>query len=409
MISGSSGAWASAVRMSSTACSGRSAAIAARARSFSAATWVGSAASTASTRASRPAASPVESSMPASATSVSRRPSDGAAASTSARERGDRRVGAALGEVEAGQHPPERGGVGGGGGEPLELGPGGRGAAGLEQEADDGERRLRVVGIGGRQRAQLGLGGGRVAGAEVPPRERPAHVGVVGEPLGHLGERGADRRVVAGLLDRGEPGEQQALVGGGAGEPGLGLGAGAGGVAGLQPPGDRDEARRHVARVLGERLRGHGERGLMLAGGEVEGRLEPAHPRIGGKARVGELDMGAGVGAVPEGERQLDELAECGDVVGRLLGQAQVLGERRLRLAAVAQQPGIGEPGGSVLRVQLEDVAELDLGPRRVAGGDERLGALEMRRGALLGAVAGGERQAGGEEQRKGTERAHAA
>ena len=340
---------------------------------------------------------------------MSRRASDGAAASTSAPERGDRRVGAALGEVEAGQHPPERGGVGGGGGEPLELGPGGGVAAGLEQEADDGERRLRVVGVGGGQRAQLGLGGGRVAGAEVPPRERPAHVGVVGEPLGHLGERGADRRVVARLLDRGEPGEQQALVGGGAGEPGLGLGAGAGGVAGLQPPGDRDEARRHVARVLGERVRGHGERGLMLAGGEVEGRLEPAHPRIGGEARVGELDVGAGVGAVPEGERQLDELAECRDVVGRLLGQAQVLGERRLRLAAVAQQPGIGEPGGSVLRVQLEDVAELDLGPRRVAGGDERLGALEMRRGALLGAVAGGERQAGGEEQRKGTERAHAA
>ena len=161
MISGSFGAWLSAMRRSWIAFSGRSASIAPLARSFSASTWFGSPAITVSTRLALSAAAPVSASIWASASCRSRVASEGAAPSSSWRSAAIAGLGAALGEVEPGQRPLERAGVGGGGDAGLELGPGGLGAADLEQELRQRQRRLRVAGAARRGGAQHRLGGRR--------------------------------------------------------------------------------------------------------------------------------------------------------------------------------------------------------------------------------------------------------
>ena len=153
ITSGSRGAAVSAVRMSWIAASGRSAAIAARARSFSAATCVWSSASTVlEQRGARLGLAGGGQHLGEPDLEVAGLVRGGGAVEEPLHG-GDRRVGVPLREVE----PGERLGVGprvGGGRRPRrQLGPGGVGAADLEQELRERQRGAGIAADRRRRRA----------------------------------------------------------------------------------------------------------------------------------------------------------------------------------------------------------------------------------------------------------------
>ena len=119
--------------------------------------------------------------------------------------------------------------------------------------------------------------------------------------------------------------------------------------------------------------------------------------RIAGSVGA-EREGGGGVlrggGEVLHLERELGERAPAATLRGSCSTTRRSWPQGLAGLAAPAQDAGIGEPGGGVLAVQAEDVAQLDHRPVRVALGEQRQRALVVGLGALLGGVAGGERQA---------------
>ncbi len=171
--------------------------------------------------------------------------------------------------------------------------------------------------------------------------------------------------------------------------------------AGGQPVGDEHHLRRHRAGVLGDHALGHRHRrGARLAAlAEVDGGLQRPRPGIGGRQRVG-FDRGERAGVEVAGfERQRGQRQLAFEVLRILLDEALQLAQRPAGVAAVAQQPGIGEPRRGMRLVEPEDVAELERRPRRVALGEQRQRPLVVRLGLLGRGVAGAERQQGGEQE----------
>ena len=331
-------------------------------------------------------------------------------------ERGDRRIGPALGEVEAGEGAHvgrtgrgiPRGRRRGAGGE---LGAGRLGAADLEQELGEGEGGAGIGrfpgrspgGIGRSAEHRLGLVG--LAVAEVPLHERRPGARVLREAAVHRRELVADGGVVARLLEEGEAREVQPLVPGRGGEAGLDLGKRAGGVLRLQAVGDEDEAGHDVAGVVGEDARRHRDRPRLAslrsrAAAEVDGRLQRPVAGIGGVELPGARRVHGGGVEVPDLEGELGErgmgLGEVGPDVDELL----VLGEGVAGRALVAEEAGVAQPGLGMVGVQAEDVAELDRRPLLVAGLEIGEGALVMGLGTLGLAVAAGE----GDGEKQGAE-----
>ena len=322
--------------------------------------------------------------------------------------RRDRRVGVAGGEVERGAGPGVGRGVVGRGDQPVELGAGGRRSADLVQEAHQRQRRPRIGrsigrGVGRRRqrRAQHRLGGVGVVALEVPLHQRRAHRGVLREERGHPRQLGPGAGRVAEHVERGEAGEVQPLVAGGVDEGRVDLRQRLGRRVGGQPVGDQHHPRRHRAGDLGDHRRRHRHRCLarLAALAEVDGGLQRPHPGVGGGEGVG-LDGGERRGVEVAGlERELGQRPLAGDVLRVLLDQAHQLVQRLAGLAAVAQQPGEGEPRRGMAVVEPEDVAELEPRPRLVAFGQQRQRPLVVRLGPLGRGVAGGQRQQGGQQQ----------
>ena len=90
-------------------------------------------------------------------------------------------------------------------------------------------------------------------------------------------------------------------------------------------------------------------------------------------------------------ECERGQLAVAGGIARVLLDQPQVLAEGAADVALLAQELGEALPGGGVVAVEAEDVAELDRRALRVARLDERQRAAIMLLGAILGVVAGGD------------------
>ena len=151
--------------------------------------------------------------------------------------------------------------------------------------------------------------------------------------------------------------------------------------AGGQPVGDQHHLRRHRAGDLGDHLRRHRHRGgaRLAALAEVDGGLQRPHRGVGRGEGVG-LDGGERRGVeVADLERELGQRPLALDVLRVLLDQAHQLVQRLAGLAAVAQQPGEGEPRRGMAVVEAEDVAELEPRPRLVAFGEQRQRPLVVR------------------------------
>ena len=199
----------------------------------------------------------------------------------------------------------------------------------------------------------------------------------------------ADRRPVAEALEHRELGEVQRLVRGREAEPGVDERERPGRVARLHPVGDQHHPRGQVAGRLVEHAPRHRDRGLALAAGIVDGRLEGADLGVVRVELVGAVGVGLGGLEVLDPERQLGQPLVAGDVAPVLLDQPQELADRLLDPALLDHQVGVVEPGRLVLAVELEDVAELDDRLLDLALGEERLRPLVVAGGALLGGVAG--------------------
>ena len=90
--------------------------------------------------------------------------------------------------------------------------------------------------------------------------------------------------------------------------------------------------------------------------------------RIAGIGRIegiGQAGMDLGGVEILDLEREVGQLAVALGELRLQLDQAGVLGERLAGIAAVAQELGIMQPRRRMVLVQPEDVAELDLRPRR--------------------------------------------
>ena len=218
----------------------------------------------------------------------------------------------------------------------LELGPGGLGAADLEQELRQRQRRLRVAGAARRRGAQHRLGAVGVAGAQVPLHQRLAHAGVVGEELGHALR--ARRRLPAvspscssaasrtrcrpwspGVLRQRRVDQRQRLLR----------------RAGVEPVGDQHHLRRDDAGVLGDHAARHLQRrGAGLGVAEVDRRLQRPDLRVGGRLDEGLGGMLLGGGEVLHLQRDLGDRALRLEVGRILVGHPQVLPHRLAGLAA---------------------------------------------------------------------------
>ena len=317
-------------------------------------------------------------------------------------QRRDPGLGAALGEVEPGQRPLERAGVGGGGDAGLELGPGGLGAADLEQELRERQRRLRIVGGARGGGAQHRLGAVGVARAQVPLDQAAPHPGVVGKERGHVPELGPDAGHVAGRLEGGEAHEVQAPVLGRLRQRHVDEGQRLRRRAGVEAVGDQHHLGRDVVGGLGDHRPGHRHRrGAGRGVAEVDGGLERAHHRVGRRLGEGLGGVLLGGGEVLHLEGDLDDGALRLEVRRVLVGHPQVLPHRLAGGAALALHAGEGEPRRDMVAVEAEDVAELDQRPVGIAFGEQRDAALIVLLGAHLGAVAGGEPEQGGEHQHR--------
>jgi len=212
---------------------------------------------------------------------------------------------------------------------------------------------------------------------------------------------GAGAGRVAEHVERREAGEVQPLVAGGVDEGLVDLGQRLGRRPGRQPVGDQHHPRRHRAGNLGDHLGRHRDRGRarLAALAEVDGGLQRPDRGVGRGEGVG-LDGGERRGVEVAGlERELGQRPLAFDVLRVLLDQADQLVQRLGGLAAVAQQPGEGEPRRGMALVEAEDVAELEPRPRLVAFGEQRQRPLVVRLGPLGRAVAGGQRQQRGQQQ----------
>ena len=239
----------------------------------------------------------------------------------------------------------------------------------------------------------------------MPPDERRAHAGVVGEEAAHRRELVADGGGLALLLEQRETGEVQPLVVRRRGEAGLDAGERPAGVPGPQPVGDEDEVGHDVGRILGEDPLGHRHRRRPVgAAAEVDGRLQRADS---GVARV-ELEGAGGVGdggvEVLDLERELGQPPVSLGEAGADLDELLVLAEGVAGLALRAAERGIAQPRLGMIGVQAEDVAELDRRPLVVAVLEIGEGALVVGLGAFVGAVAAGE----GDGEEEGGEKGEA-
>ena len=124
---------------------------------------------------------------------------------------------------------------------------------------------------------------------------------------------------------------------------------------------------------------------------EIHRGLEGTDLGIGRIKVVGPVGMGAGGLEILHRQGQFGEPLVAIHARPVLFHQPQELGDRLLQPALLDHQVGIIEPGGRVIAVEPEHVAELDDGPGRVALLQQLGGPLVMLLGAVLGAVAGRE------------------
>ena len=310
---------------------------------------------------------------------------------------------AALGEIQPGADPLIEQGIGGRSDQLVEFGGGGLGSFALVEELHEGERRGGVAGVAGDPGAQGGLGAGGVALGEQPAHLGPGHALVLRKELGHAGDLGPHSGLVPEPFQRGEPGEMEALVGRAGHKCGVGAGEGALCVLGVHPVGDQNHLGDDRARGLDDDALGQSDRAGLVAVAKVEGGLDCAHRRIRGRKLEGPARGGGGKIEVLDAQRQFGQFALRLDVVAVLVDERPVLAQRLLHVPLVAQQPGIGETGGAMGRVEAEDVAQLHGRPAGLALGEIGEGALVVLLGPLLLAVAGGERR--GREQGEADQR----
>ena len=265
------------------------------------------------------------------------------------------------------------------------------------------------------QLAQEGLGGGVVLPVDVPGDQRAPDLLVLGEAPVGLAQMRLDGGGVGLVGPLAEDAELEHRVGEDVGallDGHVDLRQGLVPVAHVQRLGDEDLAGHDpVGRLLQE---GRGARGGGLARRAVLALHRVAvverqgdHPRldrVGGRIGQGGVDHDAPVplGLVPlplldgdGGERRAHV-----QVVGILLGQAQVLAVGLRDAALLGQDLGQVAPGLPMRAVIGEDVAELDGGAVEVARLAQLDAGIEERRGALLGGVAGRQHQGegGGQE-----------
>ena len=313
--------------------------------------------------------------------------------------RDDGRLRVAFGEIEHGERALEGRGVGGLGAQRLELGARGLRAPGVEQELHHAVAPLRIVRRPRGHLAQRGLGGVGIASGHVPAHEGLPEAVVGGKGLDHRAQLRALALDVAEIAQRAEPEDVERLVlFRRVGHRGVDEGQGRGVVAGVHRLGDEDHVRGELGGILGEHLAGHRDGGRPVAAFPrvVHRGLDRADPGIRRIGREGRLDVGPGRRDVPERQRETRGGATALQAAGILLDETQVLAQGSRSVAARLEKSGIGEARLGVVAVELEDVAQFDLGARGLALGDQGQPALVMRLGALLRRVAArdGEKEA---------------
>ena len=270
-------------------------------------------------------------------------------------ERGDRRIGPALGEVEAGEGAhvgrAGRGAVRGGRrrrGAGGELGAGRLGAADLEQELGEGEGGAGIGRFPGRSPGVSAAARSTASASSGLPLRR-CHCTSAARAPSFSGKRrfiAASSSPTAALSPVSSRRARRARCSpsspGAAARPASTSGERAGGVLRLQAVGDEDEAGHDVAGVVGEDARRHRDRrrpaSPLRAAAEVDGRLQRPVAGIGGVELPGARRVHGGGVEVPDLEGELGErgmgLGEVGPDVDELL----VLGEGVAGRALVAEE-----------------------------------------------------------------------
>ena len=171
-----------------------------------------------------------------------------------------------------------------------------------------------------------------------------------------------------------------------------------GGIPGLQPVGDEDEAGHDVPRIAGDDLRRHRHRRRpVVAAAEVDGRLQRPIARVGRVELEGARGMeGGGVGVL-DFEGELGERGMGLGHVGPDLDEVLVLVEGVAGRTGGTEHRGVMQPCLGMVGIQAEDVAELDRRPLLVAVLEVGEGVLVVGLGAFGGTVAAG--KSDGEEE----------
>lgn len=131
--------------------------------------------------------------------------------------------------------------------------------------------------------------------------------------------------------------------------------------------GDQHHLGGHAVRRVGDHAPRRGEGPRLVARAVVEGGLQGAHGRIPGRERESARDAQSSSLEVLRRQRQLRQLAVTFEAVAVLINQQGIIAEGGRGLALGAQEACEGEPGGRVLWIEPQDVAELDRGALGVA------------------------------------------
>ena len=411
MISESRGLWPSAWRSDWIASPVASSSISQPARSLSASTWLGSSSSTSSTRARAPTGLPVAIIILARATrTASSRPSGASPGSVSSRI-------ASISAIASSRRPAsksiaariERNSAGSDAPSSTMRSSSSRAASGERSSERNCTSVTRAPGSGSsgsiRPRRKASASSSSTLRDE-PLDQRPARRLVLGEALDHLAQLRPDLVVAAELAQEPQPRAVERGVVGSGGDAGIDDRERPLPVARAQQVVEHDATRGRGGGIGVEQGAGVGDRGslrrLVLGQRGVavgEARQHRAHARVVGRDLGGGPRVALDRLPVAGVERELRERAPSLQILGILLDQPQVLAKGLARVAALAQDLGVGGARVAVHPVELEDVAELDHRAIDVARPQMLQRRLVMALGALLGRLARRQQRRGAQQR----------